>query len=76
MNQINLTAYFANIKKKTGKTPEDFKELAAQKGFVVDGNLRPEVKATEVMTWLKEDFGLARGHALAIFHSIKGDIAY
>jgi hypothetical protein len=71
MNQINLTAYYENIKKKTGKTPDDFKELAADKGFVVDGNLKPTVKPTEVMNWLKADFNLGRGHGLALYHYFK-----
>lgn len=71
MNQINLAAYYETIKKKTGKTPEDFKQLAAQKGFVADGMVKPTVKATEIFNWLKQDFELGRGHAMAIYHSFR-----
>ena len=34
--------------------------------------LRPEIKAGEVVTWLKEDFGLGHGHAMAIVAILKG----
>lgn len=71
MNQINLTAYYATIKKKTGKTPEDFKALAITKGYFENGILKPGIKAAEVIAWLKADFGLGHGHSLAIYHSFK-----
>ena len=74
MSIINLQAYFDTIKKKTGKTPADFKKLAEQKGFIIDGNLKPSIKAGEIFTWLKEDFGLGRGHGMAIYHSLKEGI--
>jgi hypothetical protein len=70
---INLQAYFDTIKKKTGKTPDDFKKLAEKKGFLSKGKIKPTVKATEIFNWLKEDFELGRGHAMAIYHTLKGD---
>src|SRR5512142_1777160 len=60
-NAITYQAYLDNIQAKTGKSPEDFKALAAKKGF-----LKPGVKAGEIVAWLKEDFGLGQGHAMAI----------
>jgi uncharacterized protein DUF4287 len=63
---VSLQAYLDNIKTKTGKTPADFKRLADAKGL-----LRPGVKAGEVVAWLKSDFGLGRGHALAIVLTLK-----
>ncbi|RWY51255.1 DUF4287 domain-containing protein [Mucilaginibacter gilvus] len=71
MNKINLTAYYATIKKKTGKTPADFKELAIAKGYFENGTLKPTVKPAEVIAWLKADFELGHGHGLAIYHSMK-----
>lgn len=71
---INLQTYFDNIKAKTGKTPDDFKKLAAKKGFLIKGNIKPTVKATDIFNWLKDDFGLGRGHAMAIYHSLKEKI--
>jgi hypothetical protein len=73
-NQVPVTTYFETIKKKTGKTPEDFKALAVAKGMFENGRLKPGVKATEVRNWLKADFGLGAGHSLALYHYIKGDL--
>src|SRR5512142_1278680 len=58
---MTYQAYLDNIQAKTGKSPEDFKALAAQKGY-----LKPDVKAGDVVTWLKKDYGLGQGHAMAI----------
>jgi len=63
---MTFQAYIDNIKAKTGKTPEDFKALAAKKGL-----LRPEVKAGEIVAWLKKDFGLGQGHLMAIYALLK-----
>jgi hypothetical protein len=54
-------SYLDNIKAKTGKTPDDFRRLAKEKGLT---------KAGEVVAWLKKDFGLGYGHAGAIWHLI------
>ena len=54
-------SYLDNIKAKTGKTPEDFRKLAKQKGLV---------KYREIVAWLKEDYGLGYGHAGAIYYLI------
>ena len=71
---INVQAYYDNIKIKTGKTPSDFRKLAEKKGFIIKGNLKPTVKAKEIFDWLKEDFELGRGHAMAIYHAFKEKI--
>ncbi len=63
---MTLKAYYDNIKAKTGKTPEDFKVLAEKKGL-----LKPGVKAGEIVAWLKEDYELGRGHAMAIVLVLK-----
>jgi hypothetical protein len=64
---MSFQAYLDNIKAKTGNTPADFKKkLAGKKGI-----LRPDVKATELVNWLKEDFNLGRGHSMAIWHAFK-----
>ena len=61
-----------NIKTKTGKGPEDFRKLAEQKGFTKNGQLKPGLKAGEIVKWLKEDFSLGHGHAMAIYATFKG----
>ena len=63
---MSFQAYLDNIKTKTGKTPQDFKLLAGKKGL-----LNPGVKVGEIVAWLKEDFDLGRGHAMAIVHTLK-----
>ncbi|MBC7398648.1 MAG: DUF4287 domain-containing protein [Mucilaginibacter sp.] len=73
---MNLTAYFETIKKKTGKTLADFKTQAEQKGLMADGVLKPTVKATEVFNWLKDEYGLGRGHGMAIYHSLRDGLEY
>jgi hypothetical protein len=69
---MSFQAYIDNIKTKTGKSPEDFKKLAIEKGFLVDGVISKNIKATEITNWLKEEFELGHGHAMAIFATLKG----
>lgn len=69
---MSFQAYLDNIQKKTGKSPDDFKILATQKGFLEDGKLRPDVKAGQIVQWLKDDFELGHGHAMAIYALFKG----
>jgi hypothetical protein len=67
---MSYQAYIDNIKTKTGMTPDDFKSLAREKGF-----MKPGVKVGEIVAWLKEDFGLGQGHAMAIVLALKEDNA-
>ncbi len=69
---MSFQAYIDNIKPKTGKTPADFKKLAEKKGFLKNGELVKTVKATEITNWLKDEFELGHGHAMAIYASFKG----
>ncbi|HZZ75439.1 MAG TPA: DUF4287 domain-containing protein [Puia sp.] len=69
---MSFQAYIDNIKAKTGKTPEDFKKLAEKKGFLQKGELKDGVKAGEIVDWLKKDFALGHGHAMAIYAVFKG----
>ena len=63
---MTLKAYYDTIKAKTGKTPNDFIALAEKKGL-----LKPGVKTGEIVAWLNKDFGLGRGHAMAIVLALK-----
>ena len=54
---MSYQAYLDTIQAKTGKTPDDFRALAAEKGLAQYG---------EIMTWLKADYGLGHGHANVI----------
>ncbi len=72
---MSFQAYLDNIKTKTGKSPDDFKKLAEKKGFLQKGKLNPAVKATEITNWLKEEFDLGHGHAMALYALFKGKTA-
>lgn len=69
---MSFQAYIDNIKAKTGKSPDDFKKLAEAKGFLQKGKLNPAVKATQITDWLKKDFDLGHGHAMAVYAMLKG----
>ena len=69
---MSFQAYLDNIKAKTGKTIDDFKKLAEVKGFIANGELVPTVKAMEIVNWLKNDFKLGHGHAMAVYTAFKG----
>jgi predicted transport protein len=59
---MSFQAYLDSVKAQTGKTPDDFKRLAAEKGLVRFG---------DILDWLKSEFGLGTGHARAIVHVIQ-----
>ena len=69
---MSFQAYLTNIQAKTGKSPADFRALAEKKGFTQNGKLAPGVKAGAIVKWLKADFQLGHGHAMAIFALLKG----
>jgi hypothetical protein len=69
---MSFQAYLNTIKSKTGKVPDDFRKMAEEKGFSRDGQLKPGIKAGEIVDWLKEEFELGHGHAMAIYALLKG----
>jgi hypothetical protein len=69
---MSFQAYLNNIKEKTGKGPDDFKKEAERKGFMQNSEMKPGVKAGDIVKWLKEDFDLGHGHAMAIYALLKG----
>ena len=69
---MSFQAYLTNIQAKTGKSPADFRALAGKKGFTQNGKLGAGVKAGAIVKWLKEDFQLGHGHAMAIYALLKG----
>jgi Domain of unknown function (DUF4287)/Domain of unknown function (DUF5655) len=63
---VSLQAYLDNVTAKTGKTPEEFVALAGAEGL-----LDPGVKAGLIVRWLKDEYGLGHGHAMAIVSFIQ-----
>ena len=63
---MSFQAYLDNIKAKTGKTPRQLKDLAAETGV-----LKSDIKASELVAWLKKEFDLGHGHSMAIWSAFK-----
>ena len=63
---MSFQAYLDSVKAKTGKTPENLKALAVKAGV-----FRSDMKASELVAWLKKDFGLGHGHSMAIWAVFK-----
>lgn len=59
---MTFQAYLDNIHSRTGKTPADFFALAKRKKLV-----GPDLTAGRLVAWLKQDFGLGHGHAMAVW---------
>ena len=65
---MSFQAYLDNIEEKTGHTPRHLIDQARARGFDAS------TKATPILTWLAEEYGLGRGHGMALVHVItKGD---
>ena len=62
---MSFQAYLDAIETKTGRTPAELVVMARERGF------DSASKADPILTWLKEDFGLGRGHGMALVHVIK-----
>ena len=63
---MSFQAYLDAVEDKTGLTPRQLLEIAQQRGFDA-----PATKAGDVVAWLKEDYDVGRGHAMAMWHVIK-----
>jgi len=63
---MSFQAYLDTIEDRTGLTPRELLALAHEKGL--DG---PDAKAAGLVAWLKADYGLGQGHAMALWHVIK-----
>ncbi|GAA1697036.1 DUF4287 domain-containing protein [Kribbella sp. NPDC056951] len=63
---MSFQAYLDKIEEKTGHTPRVLVEQAKAKGYDAK-----DVKAGVICDWLKADYDLGRGHAMALVHVIK-----
>jgi hypothetical protein len=69
---MSFQAYLDNIEAKTGKSPADFRRLAKKKGFAQGSKLKAGVRRrVALLAWLKADYGLGHGHAMAIVALLK-----
>lgn len=63
---MSFQAYLDTIEDTTGLTPRQLVDIAKSKGLD-----DPSVKASVILEWLKADYGLGRGHGMALVHVIK-----
>ncbi|WP_265523476.1 DUF4287 domain-containing protein [Oerskovia flava] len=63
---MSFQAYLDSIEDKTGLTPRELVTQAQERGYD-----DPSVKAGVIVQWLKDDYDLGRGHAMALVHVIK-----
>lgn len=61
---MSFQAYLDTVEKKTGLTPRQLIDIAHERC------LGPETKAGPILTWLSEEYGLGRGHGMAMVHVI------
>lgn len=69
---MSFQAYLDNVAAKTGKSADDLKTLAIERGLADANGLAAGVKATAITDWLEQDFALGHGHAMLIVAYIKG----
>ncbi len=69
---MSFQAYLINIEEKTGVSPQKFETLAAERGFAENGKLKIGIKATDIVNWLKTEYDLGHGHAMAMYAYITG----
>ena len=62
---MSFQAYLDAIETKTGKTPQQLLDEAASRGY------GPDTRAGVVLDWLKEEYGIGRGHAMALYGVLK-----
>lgn len=58
---MSYQAYLDNIEEKTGKTPND---------FIAEAHAKNLTEFSDIIEWLKKDYGLGLGHARAIVELI------
>ncbi|WP_150461982.1 DUF4287 domain-containing protein [Nesterenkonia ebinurensis] len=63
---MSFQAYLDTIEDKTGLTPRQFLDIAKSRGYDAS-----DTKSGVILEWLKEDYGLGRGHGMALVHVIK-----
>ena len=63
---MSFQAYLDTIEDKTGLTPRQLLQIAATKGYDA-----PAVKPAVILEWLRDDYGLGRGHGMALVHVIR-----
>ena len=59
---MSFQAYIDNIEAKTGKSTQDIYKEAKESGVIT-----ADMKATQLVEWLKATYGLGHGHCMALW---------
>jgi hypothetical protein len=62
---MSWQAYLDAVEKKTGKTPQQIVDEAHAAGY------DDSRKVSEVVAWLKGEYGIGHGHATAMSHVVR-----
>ena len=62
---MSYQAYLDALEAKTGRTPQQLLDEAAARGYGAD------TKSGEIVGWLKDEYGVGRGHAMAFVGVLK-----
>ncbi|MFL9839826.1 DUF4287 domain-containing protein [Sphingomonas sp. ST-64] len=68
---MSFQAYLNTIEQKTGKTPDDLRTLARERGWTQGAALAPNIKPMAIVAALKDELGLGHGHAMAVVALLK-----
>lgn len=63
---MTFQAYLDNIEANTSVSADQFVELARERGL-----FSADTKATPILEWLSADYGLGRGHGMALVRYFK-----
>ena len=61
---MSFQAYLDALEDKTGKTPQELLDEATARGY--DSSTKTQV----IVDWLRETYGVGRGHAMAFVHVV------
>lgn len=62
---MSYQAYLDAIEKRTGRTPQQLLDQAESRGY------GPGTTAADFVTWLKDEYDIGRGHAMALYGVLK-----
>jgi hypothetical protein len=67
---MSFQAYLDELEEKTGHTPRELVAQAHERGLDALGT-----KAGAVVAWLADEYGVGRGHAMALVHVLRNGAA-
>ena len=59
---MSFQAYLDKAEEKSGRTPQQLVDEAGERGLT---------EHAEILSWLRDDYGLGAGHARAIAHVVR-----